>query len=96
MPTPDDTRLLAEIDDLHDRLFRLANSLAGNARGNAAIYLHLAANECSRAWKCVAAGNRPGDPIPARALDQTFGLFNEEDSHLAAGAEGIPRGDGEE
>jgi hypothetical protein len=86
MPTPDNTRLLAEVDDLRHRLFTLANSLAGNARGNAAIYLHLAANETLRARKCVEAGNLPGQPIPARAMAQTLGATMDEDLALDAAA----------
>ena len=92
MHPPDKKELLEELGELHSTLFSLANSVAGNDRGNASIYLHMAANEVSRARKCVEAGNRPGQPIPARALAQTFRATIDEDLALdaEAGALGSP------
>jgi hypothetical protein len=65
--------VLEELDGLHKKLFDLANAHAGNGKGNAALYLHEAANNVARAIKCIERGNPP-EPIPARFILASMGL----------------------
>jgi len=65
--------LLEELNQLHSRLFDLANHQAGNKHGNLALYLHEAANNVVRAKQCQARGNSPNEPIPLFALASAVG-----------------------
>lgn len=67
--------LLAELEDIRCRIFDLANSQAGNDKGNAACLLHAAASEISRAQKCIERGNPANEPIPPHLLAQALGIF---------------------
>lgn len=64
--------LLAELDAIRCRLFDLANSQAGNDKGNVACLLHAASSEVSRAQKCLERGNPADEPIPPHLLAQTM------------------------
>ena len=65
--------VLEELEALHSRLFDLANAHAGNDKGNAALYLHEAANNVLRAMRCIERGN-PQEPIPAKFILSAMGL----------------------
>lgn len=67
--------LLAELDAIRCRLFDLANSQAGNDKGNVACLLHAASSEVLRAQKCLERGNPAGEPIPKYLLAQSLGIF---------------------
>lgn len=71
---PDDqASLLTELEQMRCRLFDLANSQAGNDKGNAACLLHASASEISRAQACIKRGNPAGEPIPRHLLLQSMG-----------------------
>lgn len=76
--------LLAELDAIRCRLFDLANSQAGNDKGNAACLLHAASSEVSRAQKCLERGNPPNEPIPQHLLAQSLGIFGYAELRRAA------------
>lgn len=71
--TPTDLDLDKELEKIRCRLFDLANSVAGNDKGNAAVYLHGAANRINEAIKCLERGNPSTDPIPAWAMRSMIG-----------------------
>lgn len=64
--------LLKELTAIRSRLFDLANSQAGNDRGNAACLLHASCNEILRAMKCIERGNPKDEPMPVRLLVQSI------------------------
>jgi hypothetical protein len=66
--------LIKELTEIRDRLFNLANSQAGDDKGNAASYLHASCNEVTRAIKCLERGNPASDPIPFRFIAASMGL----------------------
>lgn len=68
--------LLAELEAIRCRLFDLANSQAGNDKGNAACLLHSASSEVWRAQKCLERGNPANEPIPPHLLAQSLGIFS--------------------
>jgi len=72
----DDAGLMAELEAIRCRLFDLANSKAGNDKGNAACLLHAAASEICRALRCLERGNPANEPIPPHLLAQSLGMFN--------------------
>lgn len=65
----DDKRLT----ELRHEIFDLANSYAGDERGNVAAYLHAAASEISRAQKALAKGNKWKE-VPVRLMLQSMGI----------------------
>lgn len=69
-----DAELLQELTQIRSRLFDLANSQAGNERGNVAVLLHAGCNEILRAKQCLERGNPASEPIPIRLLMESMGL----------------------
>lgn len=69
----DEASLLAELEQMRCRLFDLANSQAGDDKGNAACLLHSSASEISRAQACIKRGNPASEPIPPHLLLQSMG-----------------------
>jgi len=57
---------IARLNEIRSELFNMANSVAGNDKGNAACLLHASCNEIMNAIKCMERGNPVSDPIPAR------------------------------
>lgn len=74
-PLPaNNAELLKELTQIRSRLFDLANSQAGNDRGNAAVLLHASCNEILRAKQCIERGNPSSEPVPMRLILESCGL----------------------
>ena len=65
--------LCQELNQIHGRLFDLANHTAGNDRGNVALYLHEAANQIILALNCQERGNPADEPVPTDIALRSLG-----------------------
>lgn len=74
--TLEQQRIYDEVETMRNRLFDLANSQAGNDKGNVAALLHAASSEISRAQKCLIRGNPANEPIPRHLLMLSLGLVD--------------------